>query len=255
MPIRFILFLLSFPLCHNIYAAGPACFSYETYEHQGPAAGANNALLNYGHATIFARNVLIPPLAAGALQLQVSLRDTAAGGVWDHTIIPHLGAGLTYAQACMMVLERQGLGIRVKFRHPAGIQTIALGGTMAAAAVAAAVTGFIGGAAAFQQYLDRSLKGGGYRPTALAVALYHFRNNIPYPNFIALPVGVADTVLIHFHNQIRVSKNLKELSYNSNLGIPGYFSIKDIIDAAYNAAGLLPPHSATVSSFDNLQPN
>ncbi len=248
MFIRFLYFLLSLLACQNIYAAGPACFNYETYEHQGPAAGANNALLNYDHAMIAVRNIAIPVLAPGALQPQISLFDVVAGGPWDHTISPNLGGGLTYQEACMMALERQGIGITVRFQHFASIQAIALGTPLPMVAM-----GFPGGLVGLTQYLDNALGGGGYRPTVLAVALYRLRNNLPYPNFVALPMGLADTVLIHFHSQIRVSKNVKELSYNSILNIAGYHSIKDIIDAIYNVIGLPPPHSATVLSSDNLQ--
>lgn len=250
MLTRSTVFFLTILFYQNTYAAGPVCFNYETYGHQGAAAGANNALLNYGHAIIAARNLIIPALAPGALQPQISLFSVFAGGPWDHTLIPNLGAGLTYQEACMMVLERQGIGIIVRFEHPASIQSVALGNPLAVAAA-----GFVGGVAGLTQYLDRALGGGGYRPTILAVALYRLRHTIPYPNFVALPVGVADTVLVHFHNQIRTSKNVKELSYNSILNIVGYHSIKDIIDAIYNVIGLAPPHSATVLSSDNLQPH
>lgn len=237
-------------LCaQNAFAMGPACFTYEAYEHQGALAGANNALLNYTYALISARNGIIPPLAIGGLQIQVSLLNAGAAGPWNHNIAL-LGGGLTHQEACMIALERQGIGIRTRFQHPLRIQAVATGSTLLGASV-----GFPGGLAGFTLYLNRALGGGGYRPTVLAAALYRLRNNVPYPNFVALPVGLADTVLIHIHNQVRVSKNAKELSYNSILNNPAYHSLKDIIDAHYNALGLPPPDSATVLSSDNLQLN
>ena len=109
-----------------------------------------------------------------------------------------------------------------------------------------------GGVPALQQYINRSLSGGGYSPS-LATTLFRLRHNIP-PNFVFLAAGGnADSVLIHIHQQVRSSKNVKELSHNSILNIPAYVSEKDIIDNQFNLFGVAVPDSATILSADFLQ--
>ena len=248
MYVRVILVCLSFFICQNLYAAGPLCFNYETYEHQGPAAGTNQALLNYNHALIALRNAAIPALAPGAYQLQISKSRVAAGVPWAHAIHPIPGGPLTYQEAAFMTIERQlGTGILVVFRHPPEIAAIAAGFPIGAVAFAFGWT-----VPNLTRYLNRSLSGGGYRNTVLAAALFRFRHNIPLPNYINLGGHPADEVLIHIHDPHRVSKNVKDLSYNS-LNIPAYFTIKDTIDDMYIFLGIPVPHSATVLSANSLQ--
>jgi hypothetical protein len=250
MLIRSVPFFVSFIICQSLFAAGPACFNYETYEHQGPAAGTNRALLNYDHALIALRNAAIAPLAPGAYQIQVSKRRVLAGGLWVHALHALGGGPLNYQEAAFMTLERQlGTGIPVVFAFPAEIAAIAAGFPIPA------VAAFFGwGVPVLTQYLNRSLGGGGYRNVVLAAALFRLRHNIPAPNYINIGGFSADTVLIHIHDPNRVSKNVKDLSYNS-LNIPAYFTIKDTIDDVYNFLGIAPPHSATVLSSNFLQLN
>lgn len=253
MHSRLICFTIILVFCQSLYAAGPACFNYETYEHQGGAApGANRALVTYDHAQIAARDAAIPPLAPGAYQMGVSKRRWlgVAPTAWEHNVFVLAGGPLNYQEACLMVLERQGIGITVNFQHPNIINAIAAGFPLP---VVAAFFGM--GVPALTQYLNHALGGGGYRSTLLATALYRLRHNVP-PNFIILAVGGnADTVLVHIHEPRRVSKNGKELSYNSIPNMAAYFSIKDIIDAPFNGLGIATPDSSTVLSANLLQLN
>jgi hypothetical protein len=154
-----------------------------------------------------------------------------------------------------MAMNRQTLGIRVEFQHPVAIAAVALGMAPAAAAPLAGML-----PAAFLVYLNRALGGGGYL-SPQAAALYRIRHNLLQPNFTAM-VGVVtppDCVVIHFHNNVRLSKNLKELTHNSvrapGVGGAVYLSIKDMIDIQFAAAGLPAPSGATVVSADFLQPD
>jgi hypothetical protein len=244
----FVLCSLAFWSCQNLYAAVPVCFNYETYEHPG-AAGGNRALINYTYPMIVARNAAIPPLAPGIHQLEISKSRFlgAAPTPWGHLPLNLVGGALNYQEACFMTLERQAVAITVHFQHPAIINAIAVGAPLAfvAAAIGWPVPQLI-------QYLNRSLGGGGYL-AELATTLYRFRNNAP-PNFINLGLlGNADTVLIHIHQQMRVSKNAKELSHNSFANNPGYLSVKDIVDNQFAFFGAAAPDSATILSADFLQ--
>lgn len=160
-----------------------------------------------------------------------------------------------------MARNRGIIGIKVEFRYQASIAALALGaGDVAAAALAGL------GVNDFYTYLSRAFIGGGYE-APLAIAIYRLRTN-PHPNFIFLAGGMAspDRIIIHFHNNdIRVSKNMKELSYNSALKAPlgilpppgvlpnSYSSIKSIINAQFAALALPFPDSATVVTSDELQ--
>lgn len=251
MVMRCIILIFSLLMCQNLYAAGPPCFNYESSEHDGPPPGTNRALLNYNHALTAAQNMAIPVLAPGAYQLGVSkIRLLMMATPWQHGVFGLAGGGLNLLEACLMVVEREGIGITVNFQHRWVIDAIIAGFPLAAIGAA-----FPGGPAAMMQYLNRALVGGGYRPVLLATTLYRMRHNGP-PNFIGLAAGgAADTVLVHTHEPRRVSKNGKELSYNSIQNIPAYYTLKNIIDVQYFLYGQPPPHSATILSADFLQLN
>lgn len=253
MLIRYFFLILSLLLCHDIYAAGPACFNYEMHEHQNLApAGLNRALVNYPHGLVVARNAVIPALGPGALQVEVSLsRQLGAVIPWQHAPIA-LGAGLNLQEGCQMAIDRQHIGITVDFQHPLLIALVAAGFPVGAAA---AFLGIPPG------YLQTALARGGYL-NPLAASIYRFRHNFPPPNFVFLMAPMpanADTVMIQIHDLRRVSKNVKELSYNAilNPGLPGlpYISIKDMIDGQFALLGLPVPHSGTIISADFLQLN
>lgn len=241
-------------LCQNLYAAGPARFTYEVHEHEQAAVPPplNQSLVHYDYATIRARNAAIPPMpvAGGALpQIGISLSNTAmAPGVWNHLNFPLPGAPLTIPEKSRIAaIERPLIGITVRFRHPAVVLATALGLPLPMA-VAAVPPG----------YLPRALRAGGYN-MPLERATYRLRHSIPHPGFVLLPIGapapIADSDVIHFHLQTKVSKNMKELSHNARVIGPPYSSIKNIIDNQLVVLGLPRPDSATVVSFDNLQPN
>ena len=129
--IRFsVIFSLLFLVSHNIHSAGPACFNYETYEHQGAAAvGANRALVNYNHQLIAATSAAIPVLAPGVTQIGISKSRFlgAAPTVWQHNLLNLGGVGLIHQEKCRMTLERQNIGITVDFQHPNEIAAVAAG--------------------------------------------------------------------------------------------------------------------------------
>lgn len=254
---RLIVVIVSLLLGDTLQAAvGPQCFNCEVYEHSPPPPLPilNQSLLNYTPLEIRVRHAAIPVLAAGAYQLGISLMNHGLPPTpWNHAVFG-LGGPLNLQEACQMVVDREALGIQVNFQHPLAIAAIAAG---AAPAAAAAIVGMA--PALFNAYLNRALGGGGYS-TPQAVAIYRLRHNIPQPNFLLLPVGGAaahaNCVIIHFHNVMRVSKNLKELSYNSLVApAVGYVSIKDMINNQFIALGLPVPSSATVISADALQPD
>jgi len=259
--IRLICVLCGFWLSHHLQAAvGPQSFNCEIYEHQNPVAPVlHQAFINYGPLEIIGRHAAIPALAPGVYPLGVSLMSHGMPPLpWQHGVVALAGGPLTIQEACQMADTRQTLGINVKFRHPLAITAMALGLGVPAAAPLAGMA-----PAAFALYLNNALRGGGYLAPQ-ATSIYRLRHNMPQPNFLllVLPGGgaaPANCVIIHFHNTVRISKNLKELSYNSLLapGVGGlaYLSIKDMIDNQFLAIGLPAPSSATVVSADFLQPD
>lgn len=240
--------ILSFLLySQNICLAGQACFNYEVQEHQNLAQPVfNQALLHYTYPLIAARNGIIPALdGAGNHTIQISqLRPL---GEWQHNLT-NLGIGLTLQEGCQIALDREDIGIIVNFEHPNVINLVAAGNNPAAIAILTGVN--------VANYLPRALNNGGYL-NPLAAVIYRIRTNLPQVNFIGNPVQVVDAVILHIHLPRRVSKNMKELSFNSilNPGAPGnvYMSIKNIINQQFTIQLLPVPHSGTVVSFDTIQ--
>ena len=240
-------------------AVGAARFNYEITEHEAPAPPAlNQSLLNYGYLETRGQHANIPALAIGVYPLGVSLMCHGLPPIpWQHRVVAIPGGPLNITQACRMADDRQALGIDVNFRHMAAIVAMAAGAPLAGAA---ALVGLA--PPAFAVYLNNALRGGGYFSDQ-AAAIYRLRHNPVPPNFLFMPLpgggGLANCVVIHFHNTMRISKNLKELSHNASVapGVGGavYLSIKDIIDNQFAAAGLPAPSSATVVSADFLQPD
>lgn len=250
--------VIIFSLCvgHTVQAAvGPQCFNYEAHDHRNLVPVLNQSLVNYDHLEINARHAAIPVLAAPPHSVGISLMHHGLPPIlWQHGVFALVGGPLNWQQACQMAMNRRALGIRVKFQHPAAIAAVALGIPPAAAAPLAGMA-----PAAFLVYLNQALGGGGYL-TPQASALYRIRHNLPAPNFMLIPGGAgvfANCVIIHFHGAMRVSKNLKELSYNARpapaVGGLAYLSIKDRINIQFAAAGLPAPSSATIVSADFLQ--
>ena len=238
----------------NAYSAGTPCFSYEIFEHRrrhpAPAPVLNHALRSYGPAEIKARNdgvgpvAQIPPLQPGNHQLGISLmRHPIAPGVplWRQDNVINVGPALAFAEASLMALERRTIGIEIRFERPNVILNLAAG---------------IPIAPADQLYAIRALMGGGYL-NPMSTTIFRLRHMMPPPIF-RMPVpggGFTDCAIIHVHNHRRVSKNLKELSFNSvtNPAVDAvpYMSVKDMIDGQFPAP--LACHSATIVSSDSLQ--
>lgn len=261
MLIRLVLILCSLSLGYQAQEAiGAARFNYEITEHEAPRPPAlNPSLLNYGYLEITGQHAAIPALAVGVYPLGVSLMHHGFPPIpWQHEVVVLAGGPLNIHQACRMANDRQALGINVNFQHMAAIVAMAAGAPLAGAAALAGLP-----APAFAVYLNNALRGGGYFSDQ-AAALYRLRHNPVPPNFLFMPVpgggaGLANCVVIHFHNTTRISKNLKELSHNSGVapGVGGaaYLSIKDIIDNQSAVVGLPAPSSVTVVSADFLQPD
>jgi hypothetical protein len=170
-----------------------------------------------------------------------------------------LPGALTYQQKAQMVLDRESIGIPVKFLLGLVIGAVALGMPVVPGGLV-------------EQYLKRAFGGGGYS-SPMAIMLYRLRYNpIVFP-FLGLPGGGMPTlVVLHIRIPCRVSKNMKELHCNSfsdpvtvNQAGPApfippppavppppgaYVSIKFNIDNIWAGLGLLPPSSATVVSYD-----
>ncbi|MBM3469078.1 MAG: hypothetical protein FJX71_06585 [Alphaproteobacteria bacterium] len=266
----FIFFLLSLLFSQITTAMSASCFNYEILDHSNLAYAAllavpppphpvNQAMTNYGYGLILAQNIAIPPLRAGVPhQIGVSLRRQAAPALpWAHVLIP-AGGALTLQQACMMAINRQDIGITIKFANLPLITLLAQNTPLhAIAALLAMPVGNI------VPESTNALRAGGYL-TPLAAALFNLRHAIGVPNFsiIAAPAGLnpfAQNVILHFHGSRRVSKNVKELSVNSVLnpaqpGLGPYVSLKDMINAQFvGPTNPPPPHSGTVITSDFLQ--
>lgn len=255
MFIRSVLIALSFLPCQIAYAAGAACFNYETFAHPvPPPMGANQALIDYMYGTIQARSAAIPALAVGVHQIGVSLKSGVVPP-WNHNVFPLVGGALTLQEASLMARDRQNIGINIRFQQPNIIFLLAAGLPVP---MVAAMLGIP--VAAVANYANSALNRGGYL-TPLSTAIYRLRHNLIPPNFVAVPPGmIADRVILQIHIPVRASKNLKELSVNSILApaLPGmapYVSVKDMIDVQFAVLGIPPPHSATIVSSDSLQPN
>ena len=255
MFFRLILMIISLWFSDNLQAAvGPQCFNYEVHAHRNLIPIPNQATRNYGEIEREARHAATPVLAAPPHAVGISLmRHGIPPVLWQHNILVLAGGPLNWQEACQTAISREPLGIQVQFQHQPAILAVSLGVPPAMAAPLAGMA-----PAAFIQYLTNALRGGGYL-SPQAAALYRIRNNFPQPVFTAM-AGVAlppDCVVIHFRHNVRVSKNLKELSYNACLapGGGGYLSIKDIIDNQFAVAVLPAPSSATIVSADFLQPD
>jgi hypothetical protein len=260
MLIHFVFFILNLMIYQSAFAAGAPCLNYETFKHPTlPVPAFNQALVNYNYAIIQAQNAVIPPLAVGAHQLGISLMRQGGPAVipWQHVVFP-VGVALNLQEASLMAFDRQTIGITVRFQQPTIIMLLSAGMPIPGAGGIAAFLGIA--PVNVTAYANHALRSGGYL-TPLATTLYRLRNIFPPPNFAVL-IGpgapIADCVIIHIHDPRRVSKNIKELSFNSilNPALPGilpYFSIKDMIDVQF-----LPPntpHSGTIVSSDFLQVN
>ena len=249
---RFLfLFSLAAYFVHFSQAAalGPQCFSYESFAHDPFAAppAFNAALQNYPYGTIQNRGAALFAALAGVAAapapiafVSMSFGNGPLGAPWQHAML-HVNA-LTIREAAQVVLNRRQIqGIPVRFQNIAAvIATAALPvGVAAAPPVIAA------------------LRSGGYL-MPLAAILHRLRMGLVPGLFAAAPMVLPpDYIVLHIHLEKRVSKNLKELSYNSLTNPPvipagGYATIKNMIDAPF--AGLAPaPHSATIVSSEHLQ--
>ncbi|MDR2372188.1 MAG: hypothetical protein LBD60_03520 [Puniceicoccales bacterium] len=280
------------------YSAGGGGFGFECFEHKNVVVGPaplNAALNNYTGVQV--QNAALPVMLAGG-PIIAGVNDIvsfciSAGGVppvlWGVNacsfstpvafpgvplpLPPPLPGALTYRQKAQMVLDRERIGIPVKFRFDAIIRAYAAGGMPAAlAAVAAGAPGPPGGAAGIIQYLNRAFGGGGYS-SPMAIMLYRLRFVPMVFPFLELPGGgMPPLVVLHIHIPCRVSKNMKELQCNSFYdpvaanqaglapfvppppAVPppagSYVSIKCNIDNIWIGLGFPPPSSATVLSYD-----
>ncbi len=227
---------------------GPQCPNHEVFTHINPGLPAiNQALNHYTYGSLSDMHGMLPILNALAPSIGISLAisGTYAPIAWHQVLHPLAGGPLTLNETCRIAAHRQlRLGFNVRFRHPHLIQMIAAGGAIPPG---------------LNAYVNRALYGGGYF-NPMAVALYKLIRVMPVPVFTVIP-GMAnrpDCVAIQFKTDVRISKNMKELSYNSLLqpAIPGalpYMSIKAIINNQYAFLGLPNPSSITVVSSDNLQ--
>jgi hypothetical protein len=276
--------------CSNkkCYSAGGIGFGFECFEHKDVVVGPaplNAALDNYTGVQV--RNAALPVMPAGG-PITAGVNDIVSfcisPGVppvlWSvnacsfstpvaFPLPPLLPGALTYQQKAQMVLDRESIGIPVKFQFDAIIRAYAVGMMPAAlAAVAAGAPGPPGGPAGIIQYLNRAFGRGGYS-SPMAVMLYRLRYfPVVFP-FLGLPGGggMPSLVVLHIHIPCRVSKNMKELQCNSFYdpvtvnqagGAPfippppagAYVSIKFNIDNIWIGLGLPSPSSATVVSYD-----
>jgi hypothetical protein len=240
-PLKFLLVLAFFSHPSFCFAAAPL-FSYETFAHGGALAAPpafNAALQNYVYGITQARAV-----ALGAIGAEISAQNGPLGAPWAHQNAGAIMAPLPLALAAQMVLNRQLLGIPVVFQHPAAIASTAAGLPLPPGIPA--------------NYVQNALAGGGYLMPLLGAI--HNLQNAGLAGLIApiLAAGDQRHFILHLHLPTRISKNVKELAYNSLPGPLGgvgglYITLKQLIDNTYAAAGgLPPPDSATILSSDNI---
>ena len=162
--------------------------------------------------------------------------------VWGAPVAcPLIVSPLNIQQASFVVFKRWLLGIPLNFANPFLIMATALGVLPPPAQI---------------PYIQHALRGGGYLSDTACV-LYNLINHIIYFPAILGPVNGAwpEEIILQVANVSRVSKNLRELSYNTLLlGSPVYDTIRENILWFYNL--LLPgqiPQSVTIISADHLQ--
>ena len=221
----------------------PQAFTYEVQEHEQPD-GVPRVYVPLPDPSVTQANLMAMALPT---PIAVNLAAPAGGPlVWAGNVPCALvNAPLNLQQACNLVLHRSMLGaIPVKFRHPNAIIAAALGMPLPVIPGGAMI------------YLQRALEGGGYMNYA-ACALYNIVfNQIYLPAIMGLAGGAVPTnILLTIANLQRVSKNVRELSYNILIQFnPFYQSVRDWILNLYML--LFPaiiPQSTTIISASHLQ--
>ena len=247
------LYLFLIRYCLSIVLMGPDCFTFERFAHRPVPAFLNRSMILYGNMRNFARHEALVALSHDFdYTFSIDLLRGALPPIpWVGQVAVAGPPVLALRELCFAVIERQALGIRTTFRHPYAILWLGLGCPLDI------VPGALFGGMVFAQrvaYLSRALAT--YRLPLLGL-MYRLRHTIPQPNFVTIPGGgniPANTVMVHIRTPERRSVNVKELSHNSLPAVPGYLTIKGMIDNQYALFGLPPPHSATTISSDRLQP-
>ena len=219
--------------------------TYEVHEHnRGGILRRYFSLRDINQIHTELVNHLIPP---PNFQWVMLLKGTFQPGLippnWANLEFIQVPLTLTVQEAAMMAEKREFLGIKVKFADADGIHLLATGQPVALPR---------------QNRLIRALKNGGYR-TPTASSIYHMRKFLLSPNCIlrnypGQGLLASDILIIHIFNRRRVSKDVKELSYNSLVNIhPLYETFKDVINNIHQAALLPSPESLNIISASHLQ--
>jgi hypothetical protein len=258
----FVNWCLFIVLGSSVNSAVNPCFTYEVFCHVNPgvvgaalpAALANVAVNNYGHAVI-AANHNPAAIAAGLPSSSISVGQFGMpGAVWappQPFVAPPLP--MTLANINLMIARRLAHGVRVRDNLQLAI----------AAALAAAPAL----ASPLPLPLLTSLRNGGYLNNLSALFNRLTLNAFPPGTILGvqLPAFVPNSVVVHISLHRRVSKNLNELSHSSlstplAAAVPGAapvllptLTLKDRINVPFIIAGLQVPDSATIVSSDHLQ--
>lgn len=247
----------------SVNSAVNPCFTYEVFCHVNPgvvggalpAALANVAGNNYGHAVI-AANHNLAAIAAGLPSAHIYFGQPAqqqalAWAPPQPFVAPPLP--MTLANINLMIARRLAHGVRVRDNLQLAI----------AAALAAAPAL----AAPLPLPLLTSLRNGGYLNNLSALFNRLTLNAFPPGTILGvqLPAFVPNSVVVHISLPRRVSKNLNELSHSSlstplAAAVPGAapvplptLTLKDRINVPFIIAGLPVPDSIAVASSDHLQ--
>lgn len=253
----FVNWCLFIVLGSSVNSAVNPCFTYEVFCHVNPgvvgaalpAALANVAVNNYGHAVI-AANHNPAAIAAGLPSASISVGQFGMpGAVWappQPFVAPPLP--MTLANINLMIARRLAHGVAIA---PSLVNNLAAANAAGFVTNALRISLLRGGYFGYVSFLLNRLTLGVFPPgTILGVQL---------------PAFVPNSVVVHISLPRRVSKNLNELSHSSlstplAAAVPGAapvplptLTLKDRINVPFIIAGLQVPDSATIVSSDHLQ--
>jgi len=188
----------------------PAVFTYEVQEHQQPS-GIPRVYEPIPDPMLTHQFLMGQPLPTS---VSINLAMGAPGALaWQGNQPCNLIVSpLTMQQSCQVALMRNILGIPVKFANENVIWATALGFPPPVGQI---------------PYIQQALGGRGYLSDT-ACTMYNLRRHLIYMNVIQNLVNGAapDYILLQIANVQRVSKNLRELSYNTLINYNQFYDTR-----------------------------